>query len=336
SQDTTFIIVPTADKEAQTVAEAFTREVLTTFGACAEIVTDRGGEFGGVFQELLDRSHIDHRSTSSHHPQANGLSERIVGVVKGALRKWCLGHAAEQWDVYLPWVAMGYRFSAQASLGGFSPYMLLFGREPVLPGTVRAALEEPLDLDRPDRLRALVAERAALFRKWVPMAMGNMQIAQHRDTLRYAKTRSGAWKPQILRYAVGDYVYLQREMLNTLDSRAGPRILRVKQVRAGGVLELEGADARTVRVHMELCAPCHRTDIDDRQDARLARPTVDFACTECRRADDEASMPLCDGCGAGWHTRCLVPPLAAVPEGEWFCPRCQAAQALISPVGTIE
>ncbi|GAQ83945.1 hypothetical protein KFL_001690230, partial [Klebsormidium nitens] len=198
------VFVPTADKEAQTVAEAFTREVLTTFGACAEIVTDRGGEFGGVFQELLDRSHIDHRSTSSHHPQANGLSERIVGVVKGALRKWCLGHAAEQWDVYLPWVAMGYRFSAQASLGGFSPYMLLFGREPVLPGTVCAALEEPLDLDRPDRLRALVAERAALFRKWVPMAMGNLQIAQHRDTLRYAKTRSGAWKPQILRYAVGD------------------------------------------------------------------------------------------------------------------------------------
>ncbi|GAQ87168.1 hypothetical protein KFL_003360010 [Klebsormidium nitens] len=56
------------------------------------------------------------------------------------------------------------------------------------------------------------------------MAMGNLEIAQHRDTLRYAKTRSGAWKPQVVQYAVGDYVYLQREMLDTLDTRAGARI----------------------------------------------------------------------------------------------------------------
>ena len=324
------VLVPTKDKEPETVAEAFTEQVLTVFGACAEVVTDRGGEFGGTFQDLLDRSLIDHRATSAHHPQANGLSERIVGVVKQALRKWCLGHASEQWDVYLPWVAMGYRFSAQASLAGFSPYQLLYGREPVVPGAIRVALEEPLDIDRPDRLVTLVAQRAQLFRKWMPMAMSNLQIAQHRDTLRYATTRSGAWKPHLIQYGVGDYVYLQRETLNTLDSSAGPHILRVKGVRQTGVLELEGADARTVRVHMERCAPCHRVDIDPSQDPRLARPTVGLACTRCRHADGEDSMLLCDGCGAGWHLQCLTPALAAVPDGDWFCPRCIGGRALFN------
>jgi hypothetical protein len=43
------ILVPTRDKEPSTVAEAFTREVLTRFGSCAEVVTDPGGEFSGEF-----------------------------------------------------------------------------------------------------------------------------------------------------------------------------------------------------------------------------------------------------------------------------------------------
>jgi transposase InsO family protein len=96
------ILVATRDKEPATVAAAFTREVLTRFGACAEVVTDRGGEFGGEFRSCLDAAFVDHRATSAYHPQANGLRERVVGVVKRSLRKWCLGHASEEWDVYLP------------------------------------------------------------------------------------------------------------------------------------------------------------------------------------------------------------------------------------------
>jgi hypothetical protein len=60
---------------------------------------------------------VDHRATSTYHPQADGLRERIVQVVKRALRKWCLWHPAKEWDVYLPWVPMGYNFSTQAALG---------------------------------------------------------------------------------------------------------------------------------------------------------------------------------------------------------------------------
>jgi hypothetical protein len=98
----TVVLVPTRDKEPSTVAAAFTREVLMRYGACAEVVTYRGGGFGGAFQACLDAALIDHRLTSAYHPQANGLIERVVQVVKRALRKWCLRHAAEEWDAYLP------------------------------------------------------------------------------------------------------------------------------------------------------------------------------------------------------------------------------------------
>jgi hypothetical protein len=48
----TVILVPTRDKEPGTVAAAFTREVLTRFGACAEVVTDRPGSLGVHFRHV--------------------------------------------------------------------------------------------------------------------------------------------------------------------------------------------------------------------------------------------------------------------------------------------
>ncbi|OAE33853.1 hypothetical protein AXG93_3559s1210 [Marchantia polymorpha subsp. ruderalis] len=42
------------------------------------------------------------------------------------------GHLGD-WDIKLPWQAMEYRFSRQASLDSFSPYFLLYGRDPDLP-----------------------------------------------------------------------------------------------------------------------------------------------------------------------------------------------------------
>jgi hypothetical protein len=111
-------------------------------------------------------------------------------------------------------------------------------------------------------------------------------------------------------------------MLDTLDTRAGARILRVRSVADNGVLE--GADATTVRVHMERCAPCHRADIDGRVDPRAAVPPPDFACMRCRKSSGAARMLLCDGCGEGWHLECLSPLLFEVPDGDWFCGRCAA------------
>ena len=49
----------------------------------------------------------------------------------------------------------------------------------------------------------------------------------------------------------------------------------------------------------------------------------------CGSAEDEPGsndILLCDACDAGYHMRCLQPPLEAVPEGDWFCAQCAAAR----------
>jgi hypothetical protein len=64
--------------------------VLTRFGAPAKVLTNQGEEFQGEFAVLLQNLLIDHRTTSRDHLQSDGLAERMVQVVKEALRKYCL------------------------------------------------------------------------------------------------------------------------------------------------------------------------------------------------------------------------------------------------------
>jgi hypothetical protein len=96
---------------------------------------------------------------------------------------------------------MGYRFSKQASLASFSPYYLLFGRHPVLPKAIQADADTVLaNMDNPDTWALVSEQRADLFKRVMSMALENLSIAQHKDTLRYAMIRGGGYRPQVRRF----------------------------------------------------------------------------------------------------------------------------------------
>ncbi len=86
----------------------------------------------------------------------------------------------------LPYITMGYKMSKHTSLSHFSLYFLLFGRHPIPPSSIVAQMDQVVDLDSPTTWARVIAKRDALFRRVMPMAMENLSIAQHRDTLRYA------------------------------------------------------------------------------------------------------------------------------------------------------
>ena len=315
-------LVALQQKTARCTAAAFQDSVLARYGAPAECLTDQGTEFRGEFQALLDEALVDHRRTSREHPQADGLAERMVQTVKQALRKYCLEHDNTTWDEQLPNIAMGYRMSKQASLSNYSPYFLLYGREPALGMNVQAKCSQPVNLDDPDIWLQVVTERAQIFAREMPMAMRNLQIAQHRDQLRYATTRGGSYRPRQRKFEVGDYVYVRRQQQTTLDTGTSPHILRVKVIRENGILELQGADAQVTKEHMKNCAPCFLPDMDGSMDPMRARITDATPCIICNQADGEDTMLLCDRCNSGYHMECLTPPLTVVPAGEWLCAPC--------------
>jgi len=45
-------------------------------------------------------------------------------------------------------------------------------------------------------------------------------------------------------------------------------------------------------------------------------------CEVCGSPRDAERMLLCDGCNKGFHLGCLSPPLAAIPESDWYCAAC--------------
>ncbi|CAM6122949.1 unnamed protein product [Calypogeia fissa] len=203
-------LVALPDKASEGVVYAFLDRVLSHFGAPAEVLTDQGTEFQGEFQVLCDRSLVDHRTTSRDHPKADGLAERVMQTVKRGLRKYGLqkGHLGD-WDIQLPWLAMGYRFNRQASLASFSSYFLLFGRDPDLLAAICREVVEAVNLDDSMVWVRVCSQRAELFQRVMPAAFENLAIAQHRNTLRYATIRGGGYRPLVRRFHVGDYMYLQ-------------------------------------------------------------------------------------------------------------------------------
>lgn len=317
--------VPIADNTSATVAHAFLHAVLARYAAPGQVVTDNGHEFvTGPFPELLEQCLIDHCTTSPSHPQANGQAEKAVGTVKQALRKMCLQQERLQdWDQYLAWLALGYRCTPHSSTG-FSPYELMYARQPVIPPAVKEAMRTPLDYDDPETAAVDLLQRKAVVQRLCPEALQNLSIAQHRDQRRYAVVRSAGYTPRMYRFQAGDYVYLQQNPRHsTLQPQAKPSILRVLKVLPSGVLQLQGKCGRTASVHSNVCSPCHLPHLDPDIDPVLVGTDVDhIVCEVCDREEPESHLLLCDLCNAGYHTFCLQPPLQQIPAGAWLCPQC--------------
>jgi hypothetical protein len=157
-------LVALPNKFREGAAYSFLDRVLSRFGAPVEVLTDQGREFLGEFQTLYEQAMIDRHTTSRDHPKADGLAQRMVQTVKMGLRKYSLkkGHHGD-WNLQLPWIEMGYRFSKQASLASFSPYYLLFGRDPILPKAIQVDVDIVLaNMDNPD-MSALVSEHGRSY-----------------------------------------------------------------------------------------------------------------------------------------------------------------------------
>jgi transposase InsO family protein len=269
-------LVALPDKFSEGAAYSFLDRVLSRFGAPAKVLTDQGREFLGEFQTLCEQTMIDHRTTSRDHPEVDGLAERMVQTVKKG------------------------RFSKHASLASFSPYYLLFGRHPVLPHAIQADTDTVLaNMDNPDTWALVSEQRAELFKRVMPMALENLSIAQHRDTLRYATIRGGGYRPQVRRFCPRDYVYLQQTAPTTLDVTTGRIILRVREVLGSGLLLLEGRDSKLWKDHSRNCAPCHLPHIDGTVHPGTSHIPAGLRCRLCGSAKRAATMVVCDICSTG-------------------------------------
>jgi len=154
------------------------------------------------------------------------------------------------------------------------------------------------------------------------MAMENLSIAYHQNTLRYAHTWSGSYKPKVRQFDVGDFVYFWQQPNDTLDTSSDRTILRIKAIRPSSVLELQGVDGCTNQDHSKNCVPCHLQNLDPTIIMSTWIPPLDYPCQVCQKTNDVDQTLLCDNYNGGYHLFCLKPKLTQIHADNWYCSSC--------------
>jgi hypothetical protein len=127
------IAKPVKDRSSKTVAEFLFHEVFMKFGAPTEIITDRASCFmSKVVQDYADCQRFHHFASTPYHPNTNGLVERAHAIIGPIITKMCQG-MPERWPLFVASAV----FAANArthTVTGFSPFQLVYGFSPRLPG----------------------------------------------------------------------------------------------------------------------------------------------------------------------------------------------------------
>ncbi|KAH9252998.1 hypothetical protein BASA81_009003 [Batrachochytrium salamandrivorans] len=87
----------------------FLYELMMTYGAPFEIISDRGKSFlAEGISEFERENSIRHLATTPYHPQTNGMVERMHAMLGHGLTT-LVADKRDRWDEYLPQVLLAIR-----------------------------------------------------------------------------------------------------------------------------------------------------------------------------------------------------------------------------------
>ena len=133
-------VYPLPDMKASTVASTLVSEFIARFGVPRRLHSDCAANFvGAVLTETCRILGIERSKISPYHPEGNAKVERMMRTIISMLARY-LNDNHSEWDIHLPLLMLGYRSQIHTSLG-YSPYFLMFAREPRLPA--EASVEMP-------------------------------------------------------------------------------------------------------------------------------------------------------------------------------------------------
>lgn len=141
------IAVPTRNQTARVTAEAIFNNFILFYGIPEKLHSDQGTNFcSKIVKELCSILGIYKSRTTPYHPMGNGVTERFNRTLLSMLGTLENSQKAN-WKSYINTLVHAYNSTVNDTTG-FSPFYLMFGREPKLPVDVIFGLSRPYDEDK--------------------------------------------------------------------------------------------------------------------------------------------------------------------------------------------
>ena len=121
----------TKTKRSEVFVNNFLHYWVSIHGAPKKLFSDNGGEFhSSVVHDMAHNFNIEIKTTPAYSPWSNGILERHNKTLTEIMTK--IKHDTEcDWECALSWALMAK--NSMCNSDGFSPYQLVFGRNPNLP-----------------------------------------------------------------------------------------------------------------------------------------------------------------------------------------------------------
>ena len=119
----------TPKQTAIVVARTLWENFLVHYGWPEKILTDQGKSFeNNLFRELCSLAKVKKLHTSPYHPETNGQCEHFNATLISMLGT-LPSHAKKNWQEWITTLTHAYNCTV-SPITGFSPYFLMFGRNP--------------------------------------------------------------------------------------------------------------------------------------------------------------------------------------------------------------
>ena len=186
-------------KAARTLKEMFTR-LFCVYGVPEVIYTDNSTNYkNNLFSTVFSNLGIKHIFGSPWHPQAQGLVERYNKTIKESVRT-LIDANQTNWCEFISPIVFAMNVSEAYSLG-YSPYLLLFGRNAPLPPANSRLLDADKDYSTMNWFIELSKHRDSI----VQAAHDNLEKTQAKMVDRHNQNL----KPS--KFETGDIVFLKNE-----------------------------------------------------------------------------------------------------------------------------
>ena len=120
-----------SDPTSEQVLDIYMEHVVSRYGTPRRVVTDRGSNLASrVCQAVMQANGTDLSPSSAEHHESAGTVERFHQTLISMTR--ASNEGGGQWPYHLPFLLMSYRATPHR-VTGYSPAMLLYGRELRLP-----------------------------------------------------------------------------------------------------------------------------------------------------------------------------------------------------------